>query len=128
MNFFTGRLVKGDGKLHFDGGSFTVEIPSDRLDRYMPYANKPVILGVRPESIYDPKYVSPGIFVQPVEGQIDLTELMGNEIFLYVTSGSHNFVARVDPRSSISMGSQATVVFNMNNMHLFDPDTEHTIR
>jgi multiple sugar transport system ATP-binding protein len=103
-------------------------VPPERIDRYMPYGGKAVILGVRPESIYDPEFASAGIFTQPVEGNIDLTELMGNEIFLYVTSGEHNFVARVDPRSKISIGSKATVVFNMNNMHLFDPDTEHTIR
>jgi len=65
---------------------------------------------------------------QPVEGRIGLTELMGNEIWLYVNSGEHNFMARVDPRSTISAREQAFVVFNMNTMHLFDPDTERTIQ
>jgi multiple sugar transport system ATP-binding protein len=53
---------------------------------------------------------------------------MGNEIFLYVTTGVHNFVARVDPRSRVSMGDRSQVLFNMNNMHLFDLDTEQAIR
>jgi multiple sugar transport system ATP-binding protein len=128
MNFFNGKLVKGDGKLYFDGASFKVEIPTSRLNRYMSYEGKSVILGVRPESIYDPAYTSADIFAQPVEGRIDLTELMGNEVFLYVTSGNHNFVARVDPRTKIAIGDKAKVVFNMNNMHLFDPETDKTIR
>ena len=128
MNFFKGKLVKGDSKLFFDGTSFKVEIPEDRLNRYMPYLDQPVILGIRPESIYDPNFISSGIFTQPVDCKAEITELMGNEILLYLTSGEHNFVARVDPRSKINMGEQAQVVFNMHNMHLFDASSERTIR
>ena len=68
------------------------------------------------------------IFPQSVEGRVDVTELMGNEIFMYVSVGEAMFVARVDPRSKVAMGDRAQVVFNMNNMHLFDPDTERAIR
>ena len=59
---------------------------------------------------------------------MDVTELMGNEIFLYVTTGDHSFVARVDPRTSCRMGDKARLVFNMDNMHIFDQDTEQAIR
>jgi len=50
-----------------------------------------------------------------------VTELMGNEIFLYLVNGKDNFVARVDPRTRFQIGEQVQVVFNMDNMHLFDP-------
>jgi multiple sugar transport system ATP-binding protein len=128
MNFFNGKLVKGDGKLFFDGETFKVEVPSSKEKAYMPYVDKPVILGIRPEDIHNPNYLPAEIFAQPVEGVIDVTELMGNEIFLYVTLGAHNFVARVDPRSRVSMGDRSQVIFNMNNMQLFDVDTERAIR
>jgi multiple sugar transport system ATP-binding protein len=59
---------------------------------------------------------------------VDVTELMGNEVQLYLTSGEHSFVARVDPRTKARMGERLLVVFNMGNMHLFDPDTEESIR
>ena len=42
--------------------------------------------------------------------------------------GAHNFVARVDPRSRVSMGDRSQVIFNMNNMHIFDVDTERAVR
>lgn len=128
MNFFKAKLEKADGKLIVDGETFSLEVPNDRMETYMPYAGKPIILGVRPEDIYDPNFLPPGIFPQPIEGKVDVTELMGNEIFLYVTSGEHNFVARVDPRNDASMGESTQVMFNMNNMHLFDLDTEEVIR
>ena len=128
MNFFKSKLVRGDGKLFVDGGAFQVEVPADRHEAYLKFIGKPVIMGIRPEDIQDPHFCPPGMYPQPVEGNVDVTELMGNEIFLYVTSGEHNFVARVDPRTKAVMGQKTQVVFNMNNMHLFDPETEQAIR
>jgi len=128
MNFFNAKLVKGDGKLFVDGESFKVEVPESKVKTYMPYEGKAVIMGIRPEDIHDPNYIPTEIFSQPVETTIDVTELMGNEIFLYLTTGTHSFVARVDPRSRVSMGDRSQVIFNVNNMHLFDVDTERAIR
>jgi multiple sugar transport system ATP-binding protein len=53
---------------------------------------------------------------------------MGNEIFLYLNNGPHNFVARVDPRTRTQIGDKIQVVFNMANMHVFDKETEQAIR
>jgi multiple sugar transport system ATP-binding protein len=128
MNFFKAKLERGDGKLFVDGGSFKVEVPGDRTSAYSPFVGKSVILGVRPENIHDPHFAPPNIFAQPVEGKVEVTELMGNEIFLYVSTGEHNFVARVDPRTTARMGDKTQVAFNMSNMHLFDPETEKAIR
>jgi multiple sugar transport system ATP-binding protein len=128
MNFFKSKLVKSDGKLFVDGQTFKVEVPTERLNVYSNHIGKDIILGVRPEDILDPHYCPPGIFAQPVEGKVEVTELMGNEVFLYVSTGEHNFVARVDPRTGARMGDHTQIVFNMNNMHLFDPDTEKAIR
>ena len=128
MNFFKSKLKKADGKLFIDGGSFNVEVPEDRYDTYAGYVDKQVIFGIRPEDIKDPHFLPPGIFPQHVETKVDVTELMGNEIFLYMTTGEHSFVARVDPRTRAQMGDQTEIAFNMNNMHLFDIDTEQAIR
>ncbi len=128
MNFFKGKLSRSDGKLIFDGGSFHVDVPAHRAGPYMPFADKAVVMGIRPENIHDPLLEPQGISAQKVEGTVDVTELMGNEIFLYVTAGEHSFVARVDPRSRIAMGERTGVTFNMNNVHFFDPNTERAIR
>jgi multiple sugar transport system ATP-binding protein len=128
MNFVKSRLQKSDGKLIMDSGAFTVQVPPDRLSAYSSYVGKDVIMGIRPENIHDPHFIPTGIFAQPVQGKVELTELMGNEIFLYISCGEHNLVARVDPRTACRMGDQTQVVFNMDNMHLFDPETEQAIR
>jgi multiple sugar transport system ATP-binding protein len=128
MNFFNATLNKDDGKLIVEAGSFNMQIPEDRTSVYMPYAGKKVIFGIRPEDIHNPAFAPPGITAQPVSSKVDVTELMGNEIFVYLKAGEHNFVARVDPRSRYHIDEDVQVVFNMENMHIFDLETELAIR
>ncbi len=121
MNFFEGKIVDEAGKLYVDLDSFKVKIPEDRQETYAHLVDKPVIFGIRPEDIHNPQYAPPSIIAEPVDSKVDVTELMGNEIFLYLVNGKHNFVARVDPRTRVGMGDEMQVSFNMDNMHIFDP-------
>ena len=59
-----------------------------------------------------------------VSAKVDVTELMGNEIFLYLVSGKHDYVARVDPRTRFSIGEEVKVAFSMDNFHIFDPSLD----
>ncbi len=128
MNFFKAKLQKVDGKLVVDAGSFAVPVPDDRMKAFDGYVGKDVIFGIRPEDIKNPAFIPPGIHAAPVETKVDVTELMGNEIFLYLVSGQNSIVARVDPRTNFRVGEMAQVSFNMDKCHLFDPETERAIR
>jgi len=128
MNFFPVKISKDGDGLYLDGNTFTVKIPEDRTGVFMPYNGKSVIFGIRPEDIHNPDFAPPGISAQPVQAKIDVTELMGNEIFVYLKNGDHNFVARVDPRSRYHISDDVQVVFNMENMHVFDRDSELAVR
>ena len=128
MNFFNAKISRGNGNLFVDADSFAVKIPEDRTSTYSAYVDKPVYFGIRPEDIYNPQFAPPGIVAQPVDARVDVTELMGNEIQLYLNSGQHNFVARVDPRTRVQINDQMQVVFNMENMHVFDRETEQAVR
>jgi multiple sugar transport system ATP-binding protein len=86
------------------------------------------VFGIRPEDIFNPTFVPSGIPVAAVETKVDVTELMGNEIFLYLLAGSDNIVARVDPRTDFRIGDKVQVCFNLDKCHLFDPETEKAIR
>lgn len=124
MNFFPGHIRKDGENLYVDTGGFAVKIPETRTSVYMPYAGKEIIFGIRPENIHNPEFVPAGIHAAPVEAKVDVTELMGNEIFLYLVSGKNDFVARVDPRTRIQIGSETQVIFNMDNFHIFDPSVD----
>jgi multiple sugar transport system ATP-binding protein len=127
MNFFKAKLRKEDSRLIIEGGAFKVPVV-DEKKTYQNYVDKSVILGIRPEDIHNPAFVAPGIHAAPVEAKVDVTELMGNEINLYLLAGQDSIVARVDPRTDFRMGDKVQVAFNMDKAHLFDPDTEKAIR
>jgi len=57
-----------------------------------------------------------------VECKVDLVELMGDEIYVYLVAGTQDLVARVDPRSEYQVGSKVQIVFDMSNFHIFDPN------
>jgi multiple sugar transport system ATP-binding protein len=128
MNFFPATLRKEGANLIVDGGSFHLNVPPDRNDAYMKLVDRQIIFGIRPENIHNPEFAPPSINGQPVECTVDVTELMGNEIFVYLKTGENSFVARVDPRTRYSVGDKVQVVFNLNYMHIFDRETEQAIR
>jgi multiple sugar transport system ATP-binding protein len=128
MNFFPATVEREDGKLVVNADSFKVKIPESKASTYEPYVGKRVVFGLRPEDIHNPEFAPPNIDAQPVDTQVDVTELMGNEIFVYLKTGEHSFVARVDPRTRVHMGDEVPFVFNMDNMHIFDRETEQAVR
>ena len=128
MNFFPGKLRKDGDQIIVDTGDFVVPIPAAKAAPYKQYVDKDVIFGIRPENIHDADFVPLNIDAEKVAVKVDVTELMGNEIFLYLVSGKNTFVARVDPRSKLRVGQQAQVMFDMDNFHIFDASTEEAIR
>ncbi len=128
MNFFPGKLRKDGDKIVVDTGDFVVPIPAAKAAPYKLHTDKDIIFGIRPENIHDADFVPPNIDAEKVTVKVDVTELMGNEIFLYLVSGKNTFVARVDPRSKLRVGQQAQVMFDMDNFHIFDASTEEAIR
>jgi multiple sugar transport system ATP-binding protein len=128
MNFFDVTVVEQDGDLYVDGGTFRLKLPPEKVQALKPYAGKQVVFGARPEDVHDREFVPPGIRAEPMTTKVDVTELMGNEIFVYLLIGQKQFIARVDPRTRARVGQEMDVVINMDNTHLFDRDTEQAIR
>jgi len=128
MNFFDAKLARSDGRLVVDAGSFQITVPENKAPPYQAVVGHNVILGVRPEDVHDPNFAPPGIHQALVPTKVEVTELMGNEVFLYLKVGNKDFVGRVDPRTSARIGSEMNMALNLDNMHIFDKDTEQAVR
>jgi multiple sugar transport system ATP-binding protein len=127
MNFFD-VVVKGSPEeLYVDTGSFKVDVPPTKAQQLASHVGKRILLGIRPESIHDPDFQPANIRAAPVEVRVDVTELMGNEIFLYLLADGQQFLARVDPRTKARPGREMQVIFDMDQIHAFDPATEEAI-
>jgi multiple sugar transport system ATP-binding protein len=128
MNFFDARLIERDGKIALDCRDFIVDVPENRANTYRPHLGKEVIFGIRPEDVHDPDYAPPGIKQALVEAKVDVTELMGNEVIVYLVTEHTQFLGRFDPRTSARVGNTMYAAMNMDRMHIFDKQTEIAIR
>ena len=124
MNFCDAKLVQSNGNVVVDAGEFTVTVPEARRVSYDGVVGKGmVVFGIRPEDMHDPSFVPPGVNESIIEAEVDVVELMGNEIFVYLKVGNQSIIARVDPRTSFRVGDSVQIAMNMDNMHLFDKET-----
>ncbi len=125
MNFFDATLVESDGKLEINTGGFRLDVPDQIAKKWNEHKGKEVIFGVRPENIHDKRFRPEGILGADMQAMVDVTELMGSEIFLYLNSADDKqFVARVDPRVECSPGDKIDLAIDMAMTHIFDPKTE----
>jgi multiple sugar transport system ATP-binding protein len=127
MNFFDVFVKSAKDGIYLDAETFQVPVPKERADILHKYLDTKIVFGIRPEDIYSPQYIVPGIVASPIRAKVDVTELMGNEFYLHMLSGDKQFLARVDARTEARPGQDIELVFNMANMHAFDPDTQLTL-
>jgi len=128
MNFFDATLIQENGKMYADCKDFRVIVPPDHSALYKQYLGKEVLFAIRPEHVHDPDFQPPGITTALVEGKVEVTELMGNEVMTYFITANQSFIGRFDPRTKVTVGGVKATAFDMSRMHLFDKQTELAIR
>ncbi len=127
MNFVEGEL-QGNGTLQFHSQVFRLEIPPKLQPQLAPYRGKRVILGVRPEHIYDREQAKEKTPVStPMIIQVDVVEPVGNEIFVYFSDKTKSYCMRMEPVSLYRPGQQVEVVIDLNKIYFFDPETDQRI-
>jgi multiple sugar transport system ATP-binding protein len=126
MNFFDAKVERSNGQLIIGSDVFNAVVPESKAPKYQDYVGKQVVFGIRPEDIHDPNFTPADVETSLVGADVDVTELMGNEIFLHLKAKDNTFVGRVDPRTSIKAGSEVQVAFNMDNMQLFETEGDQS--
>lgn len=127
MNFMAGKIVKKNGRVYFDEGRIKVKTVEEMTDKLLPYAGKEIVFGIRSEDIYDKLFVSEAPPDNVVKVNCEVYEPMGSEVYLYLNTGRHTFIARVGAHDKPKVNQDMDVVFDMSKVHFFDKDTEKTI-
>ena len=130
MNFITGTLKKKGEDVYFEFDGNSVKMPAEKANapELAEYIGKEVVVGLRPEAISDDPGVVAASPDSTVDMEVDVTELMGAEIYLYVTCGEETrLIARVSPRSQSRVGDKVKIAFDMTRLHVFDKDTERCV-
>ncbi len=91
------------------------------------FRDKEVVLGIRPEDIYDKIFAQDARPEFTMTATVDVVEPMGSEIYLYLNAGNNNFVARVTNQDTATVNQDLQVVFDMSKAHFFDSVTQAAI-
>ena len=122
MNFVEARLTGDPDDIWVDAGSFKVQVPAAASPgaRATPGqggllrcpARRPVRPEVLPTRHHRKQFT--------IKAQVDVTELLGSLIYLYLLVGDQQLVAVVDPRTEFKTGDDVMMTMDMHKMHIFD--------
>ncbi|WWR15965.1 sn-glycerol-3-phosphate ABC transporter ATP-binding protein UgpC [Lachnospiraceae bacterium JLR.KK008] len=128
MNFMDAQIeVKGD-KAFAKTSGLTIELPAEKAKKVIAggYNGKTVVLGIRPEDVYDAA-AAEGKYKTQFDATINVYELLGAEVCLYFDLGEFPITARVDSSTPARSGSKVRFAFDVEKMHVFDKETEQVI-
>jgi multiple sugar transport system ATP-binding protein len=128
MNFMEGTIAKKKGLVFTEEKTgIVLKIPKVYEAKLKPYIGKGIWLGIRPEHISDAKKSS-GATYSRCKAKIEVVEPMGNEIFVYFTTGNGNqYVSRIIATEEPKAGTEMDLAFNMAKAHFFNKETEKVI-
>jgi len=155
MNFFSGRIVEGDGCLFFQEESpaknsiqrngqeaepglkeksfglpsnahgFSVRLPETSMREMRAHLEKEVLLGIRPEHVHVSHQTA--VDENQIEARTERIEMLGGETHLYLDMATTSCVARVATSNGLSLKDKVTLVFDLPHAHFFDPITGQRI-
>jgi multiple sugar transport system ATP-binding protein len=87
--------------------------------------DKEIVAGIRPEDL---RPVTAAADSGPsLSAQLDVVEPVGNEVFLNLSCGGAEIVARTPPGNLPEPGSQLSLAYAPSALHFFDAKTEQRI-
>ncbi|MCI8804504.1 MAG: sn-glycerol-3-phosphate ABC transporter ATP-binding protein UgpC [Clostridiales bacterium] len=126
MNFIDSKVVKSGNDVCLAFGNYKIKLPEAKgkvlIDNR--YEGKEVILGIRPEDIHAEEIFLNSSQESIVDAHVEVTELLGSEVNLYLLVAGQNAVAKVNARYDANVGDSIRVAFDVNKIHVFDKATE----
>jgi len=126
MNFIDVDVKKDGSEYSVGTATFTVKLPKEMHEKVAPYNGKKVTFGFRPEDLIDER-IAKDKTGKVIQAKVEVIEPLGSEIYLYLSSGPDNFVARVPHQYQTSIGATEVFMVDTSKSHLFDIETEDAI-
>jgi len=126
MNFIDCTLVEEREKLCLDAKEFKISLPAETFPKLKSYIGEEVIMGIRPEDIYESKSVKGTTQDNAVKMTLDLIEPVGPFLLLHLRAGRIPFVATVK-QTRAKLGQEVVMEMDFDKIHIFDKKTAKAI-
>ena len=126
MNFIPAAVVKEQGVLAVKlATGVTFPLPQPRFIRAGEYANKDILLGIRPEHMS--RRAAPREALANTDVRVELVQPTGSRTFAEFKLGGATVVAELEAHDVQRAGERLELSIDMNRAILIDPKTEKVI-
>ena len=133
MNTLTARLEAAGDHVEAvveSGSSAPHRLPlKDAGDALRPWIDREVIVGVRPECVFEATRRTPedGRVLTDISAMVEVTEPTGAETMALIRLGNQTMMARLDPDIDPQVGSPMDLRLDMRKACVFDPASERRV-
>ena len=113
MNLYQGRLVRKDGRLHFQGPGFSLDLGGLQLN----IEEGEVELGIRPEDIEIGQGRGGTAVLQ--EAKVEMLSNVGSEKYIHARLGQEGLTVRAPKDATFQSGQVITLTIDPHRVHLF---------
>ena len=129
MNFIDAVCKVHGEEVRLEFGDFSIVLPPQKAKKLIDggYADKTVVMGIRPDDIDDSQIQIETYGDTVIEADVTGYELLGSEVLLYYTVAGVTMTARVDARTTAKIGDHIRLALDPEKIHVFDKESELTI-
>ena len=121
MNFLEMKVASRHNKIYLEFGAYACPLDTKRsmaLIKYG-YADKNVIVGIRPKNIF----INNELSQNTISALVELIEHLGSETYLHLKVLDKVLVACVEPELKVNVGDTIQIDFDFNKVHIFNKET-----
>lgn len=120
MNFLPCRVLEEDSHVYIDTGDFKIPLPESMASSLRSATEREFIFGIRPEDLHEKDSErEPSTDRSIIRARVNVTEPLGKEIFLDLSTGKNSLTALVGPDTKAKSHQDIYLELNMEKIHLF---------
>jgi len=133
VNVFDGKVAEKGGKIgvliNDTTGDLFIALNDEKAKKVkdLNYIGKGVNIGIRPEDIKEFAEHDLTEDMTKFDVKVEVTEMMGAEIYIYFTFNGKQVISRVKASSLLKVGDTANLRIKGRRLHLFDSETGASI-
>jgi multiple sugar transport system ATP-binding protein len=129
MNFFPGQLASDNGgqDLWVQTTGMKLKLPDGLRSKLTTHVGREIVFGMRPEHIHHKSEVRDADPNKTAKVNVSVVEPLGSEVFAYLSTDGHEFIARMDATAKPKPGETIETVFDTDHVHVFDKETEQAL-
>lgn len=122
MNFLNADVLQEAGHTYLRGNGFSLQCDEQTRQRLAAHNSSKIILGIRPSDlIFDPAAQ------ESLELNVAIAEYIGAQSVLICDCAGEKVMVELKSDAPIALGERLKFRVAMENMHLFDPETERAV-